>query len=167
MKISRVVSGALVVVLSKEERAALPGPYDFGLSQDGGQVTIYHSERGNEGSKDLTTPGCWRIAFKGTASIASLAPFGQVTVKSLIGEGKIVAHLPDTLPDARKINRKAKKLPPAVVNNLIQTVGEPISGKLPELVRQLNTIREESPDSLVFSTDADGYLRVTVEYGRG
>lgn len=160
MKISRTTSGRVIVILSGEERRTFRGPYQLAVSHDQKQVALIQNEAGHKGGAHHGDE--WKIDFNNDQT-RRMGAFGAVSVKAALGEGKLIAQLPNDLPPA--IARKKPKKVPVVVNNTItQTVTGP---GLPDLIRQINAAREACPDNMVFSTDADGYLRVTVEYGRG
>lgn len=159
MKISRTTSGRVIVILSGEERRTFRGPYQLAISHDQKQVALIQNEAGHKGGGHHGDE--WKIDFSNDQT-RRLGAFGAVSVKAVLGEGKMVAQLPADLPPA--IARKKPKKAVHVDNIInVQAPATP----LPELIRQINAAREACPDNMVFSTDADGYLRVTVEYGRG
>lgn len=162
MLVSRVHSGRLIVILSKDELKLVPGPYRLEVNQPG-TITLARDPNGNRGTRDVTGGG-QRLEFI-NGYTRMLKPFGRVDLQ-VAGhtEGLMWASLPDALPAARDARqRKPKVKPVAVVNNL--TVAA-TSLSLPELIRQINAARDACPNNMVFSTDAEGFLRVTVEYGR-
>lgn len=159
MKVSRVPSGRLILILSKEERSHLKGPYRVGIGFNWKEITIISDEEGHKGSRD-DRGGGWKIEWN-TAEVGRLPYFGQVQVPTEKPPGQLCFLLPDDLPDP--ISRKKRRTVPPVI---AAPAAEPLAWKLPELVRRINEIRCDCPDNMVFSTDDEGYLRVTVEYGR-
>lgn len=167
MRISRTLSGRLCVVLSKEERAALPGPYRLVLSDDGQQLVLYSSPNGIAASaRSGSAAGDWGLDVTGDAA-ERLPAFGVVEVKPLIGTGKMVAMVPprDQLPPPPKARQGSG---PARAPRPKVQPPQPQHARLPlgELVQELNARRAASAENMVFSVDSQGYLEVMVKYGR-
>lgn len=152
MRISRNGTGRLNLVLSKEEREAVPGPYKISIADDKSFIVLYTARDGVMGHQ--RDNGEWQVSTN-SPETRKLPEFGTLPARVQIGTGKMTIVIPTELTKPRTVVRKSA---PTVVNNNSPRFS------MRELVQQINARKSEAPNDMVFSINKDGFLVVTVEY---
>lgn len=181
MRISRGHTGILAIFLTPLERKMTEGPYQVNVINSK-RLQICTSPDGYKGSA-MGDDGSWRIQAR-HAGIENHFPnpFGVTEVSATFDRDTkcFTVQMPHAVVPAKRARKDLGKTRKDLVSHGLEVAHlkaeplkrvEPVEAAshyipLAELVRMVNARRAEANGNMVFSVDAEGYLRVMVEYGR-
>lgn len=150
--------GNRLTVLFPGNKAPHATPMMAAVSVDGTQITLWADPKGFRGGI-YSTGKEWSYQFSGI-KLNGLKPFGMVDANCVAGTDTFTIKLPNIKPAPRKSRLGETRAPRAIEASAPIPTRQPLR----ELVRELNSRRDEDPDNMVFSISPEGKLVVTVEY---